>query len=73
MKTILLLFAAILFVGISAQAQFNNGQAADLVYGQADYTHAQLITGSVNVGAQGSTGLAAPTASRRTRPQEKYL
>ncbi len=37
MKTYLLLFAAILFVSVSANAQFHNGQAADIVLGQPDF------------------------------------
>ena len=37
MKTTLLLFAAILLVGISADAQFVKGQPADIVLGQPDF------------------------------------
>ena len=40
MKTTLLLFAAILFAGITADAQFTTGQTADIVLGQPDFTTA---------------------------------
>ncbi len=40
MKTILLLFAAILFVGISAEAQFNTGDNASIVLGQPNFNTA---------------------------------
>ncbi len=40
MKTYLLLFAALLFVSIAANAQFATGQAADLVLGQPDFNTA---------------------------------
>jgi sugar lactone lactonase YvrE len=40
MKITLLLFAAILFVGLTADAQFTTWQAADIVLGQPDFTTA---------------------------------